>query len=304
MIEFSNSYYFPTIPIPSILIDASKLGVVANDAGAAEQITWIFRHLEQVPSVFLSGPAERVFSNSNGLLYNPALTLQEVLSSSILIVGSGWMTTWETDAINAAHMNEIPTFAVLDHWMNYRERFRNATSLPSYFGVTNELAFGLASQAFPDRPIVKIPDFQLMHYKDHLESNSRGYSNILLLLEPNTNFLNDSKFGITEKIQYEALEFAAKLKKTHNSSAVVVRLHPSQKNNPRLADFLLANSIGVKLSYCDDLLEDLSMASHVIGFNTYGLYLSSMCGIKTYSYFAQDSKHWSYEFANIDSFES
>lgn len=303
MIEFSNSYYFPTTPIPSILIDSSKLGVVANDAGAAEQITWIFRHLEQVPSVFLSGPAASIFSNSK-ILYNPALTLQEVLSSSILIVGSGWMTTWETDAINAAHMNEIPTFAVLDHWMNYRERFRNATSLPSYFGVTNELAFGLASQAFPDRPVVKIPDFQLMHYRDYLLSNSRVHSNILLLLEPNTNFLNGSKFGISEKIQYEALEFAAKLKKIHNSAAVVVRLHPSQKNNPRLEDSLLSNSIGVKLSNCDDLVEDLSMASHVIGFNTYGLYLSSMCGIKTYSYFAQNPKHWSHEFANIDSFKS
>lgn len=303
MIEFSNSYYFPTTPIPSILIDASKLGVVANDAGAAEQITWVLRHLTQVPSVFLSGPAESIFSNSK-ILYSPALTLQEVLFSSILIVGSGWMTNWETDAINAAHANKIPTFAVLDHWMNYRERFGNATSLPSYFGVTNELAFELASQAFPDRPVVKIPDFQLMHYRDYLDSNSRGHSNILLLLEPNTNFLNGSNFGITEKIQHEALEFAVKLKNIHNSSAVVVRLHPSQKNNPRLEDSILSNSTEVKLSYCDDLLEDLSMASHVIGFNTYGLYLSSMCGIKTHSYFAQDSNHWSYDFANIDSFIS
>ena len=72
-------------------------------------------------------------------------------TSSVVITGTGWSSDLEHQARKLAFSRNIPSVAVLDHWVNYRERFkRNGTSqLPGELWVSDAEA---ATFGFPNVP--------------------------------------------------------------------------------------------------------------------------------------------------------
>lgn len=303
--NFENITYFREIPaltetsnaeIPSFVRWASKICVAANDAGGAEQIAWLMRKMNRKIHVFLSGPAINVFERS-GIDFEPISVMSDLMKSDLVITGSGWMSTHENDVIRFCQSQGIACLTVLDHWVNFKERFlKEPVAIPNLFAVTNLPALELANEAFPDKPVWLLPDFQIEFFKSSIVQDGLR-CRILVLMEPSPALSSD--FCITLDMEEGLIQYATQLRKIRGLRNVVLRPHPSQGLESQRLSELKEKFPEVLLSKNKDLIEDLRESAVVLGFSSYGLYISAMCGIDTMSYFAGSIGHWTSQFKAI-----
>jgi len=282
--------------LPHFISSARKIGVVAYDAGGAEQVAWVLKDIKKKVLAYIGGPAIKIFQNS-GVTYEKSNNLNQLIDCDLVISGSGWMSSLENDVIRKCNYFQIPCITVLDHWVHYQERFvREPKANPKMFAVTNLPALQIANLAFPDQPIWLFPDRQVEFYKSRIE-NSFLKSDVLVLLEPSS--ILSSAFSITDELERTLIRSAVRIKEKRNLKTVTLRLHPSQVPTDVKYLNLQAEFPGLSISATADLVDNLKLAAVVLGFNTYGLYLSAMCGLETRSYFAGATNHWTYNFKNL-----
>lgn len=284
--------------IPDYILNAEVIGIAANDAGGAEQLSWLVKNLPQKVLAYISGPANRIFEDS-GLLLNRVEDVENLLICDLVITGSGWMSQFEVEVIKEARRQGIPCVTILDHWVNYLERFGNSESnQPQNLAVTNPMALQIAQDKFPDKLIWLLPDFQIRSYKQSLTNFKGAHNFVLVLLEPETRI--GSQFIINHKIIQDVVASAISIKHFRGLDKVIIRPHPSQIGDPSLLRLLEKFSGEVEMSKGASLLEDLKISDVVVGLSSYALYISSMCEIDTYSYFAAMNGHWTEWFPKIE----
>jgi RimJ/RimL family protein N-acetyltransferase len=282
--------------LPHFISSARKIGVVAYDAGGAEQVAWLLKDIKKKVLAYIGGPAIKIFEYS-GVTFEKSNDLNELIDCDLVISGSGWMSSLENDAIRKCNYFKVPCITVLDHWMHYQERFvREPKVNPKMLAVTNLPALQIANVAFPNQPIWLFPDRQVEYYKSRIE-NSFLKSDVLVLLEPSS--ILSSGFTITDELERAVIRSAIRIKEKRKLETVTLRLHPSQDATNVKYLNLQAEFPDLLISATADLVGNLKLAAVVLGFNTYGLYLSAMCGIETRSYFAGATDHWTNNFKNL-----
>ncbi len=268
------------------LVHDAPTAVICHDAGGAEIIA---RHVRDFfPNHLISahGPAAAVFAD---VLGEPATTSVEaaIHASTQVIVGTGWQTDIESDALRTALSLGRPTVAVLDHWTDYESRFRrhNQTILPDEIWVSDSHAKSLAEIAFPTTQIRLITN----QYVDEFVATvgrKRALDPIGTLL-----FLSDNVTGFAQRTtgddfslgftQYDALDYVLANLETIASriDKVVIRPHPSEACELYVR-YLQDETVCISLSQ-DDLATDIARAQVVVGFGTMAMYLASECGVRT-----------------------
>ncbi len=268
------------------LVHDAPTAVICHDAGGAEIIA---RHVRDFfPNHLISahGPAAAVFAD---VLGEPATTSVEaaIHASTQVIVGTGWQTNIESDALRAALSLGRPTVAVLDHWTDYESRFRrlNQTVLPDEIWVTDSHAKSLAEIAFPTTQIRLITNQYVDEFVATVARDRRSdpIGTLLFLSENVTGFAqrttgDDLSLGFT---QYDAFDYVLANVETIDSriNKVVIRPHPSEACEP-YARYLQDGTVCISLSQ-DDLDTDIARAHVVVGFGTMAMYLASECGVRT-----------------------
>ncbi len=285
--------------IPDFVREARSIGIVANDAGGAEQISWLLRELSQPIFAHLNGPAKAVFER-NQTKFSPVKEVERVMDCDLLITGSGWMSEIELSAIHLARMRGTPCLTILDHWVNYRERFQRfgqSEVRPQMIGVTNSFALEKAQEVFSQNPIWLIPDFQIRHYQSVIHATVSEPNNILVLLEPSA--IQDSRLHSVNSPTEELINKSIIVGRERQFDRVIVRLHPAQASTSWLGfdPSLFANEI--EFSDKQSLLEDLLHCKAVIGISSYALYIAAMCGKETYSCTRRVEGHWTDNFPVI-----
>lgn len=275
--------------IPPFINSAKTIGIAANDVGGAQQIYNLMKTLDKPFVALLNGPAIKVFENGN-INYQLLKSESDLLECELVITGSGWMSNLEFNVLRLCQLNLIPCLTILDHWVNYRARFsRDFDLVPNMLAVTNQLALSFAKKEFLKTPIFLIPDFELIEYQLQINQALKR-DKVLVLLEPNSG-LSDY-FLIHLDMELEIINKALIINQEKGYSGVIVRPHPSTLSlNSKILD-LINNIESISISSNVSLKDDFKVANVVAGFSSYGLYLSSLSGIETYSYFAKDTKHW------------
>ena len=150
-----------------------RTAVVCNDAGAANVIIELLLQTGRTDwRPFMQGPALNIWMEAF-----PEIRVFDSLSeclneANVLISGTGWSTDLEHVARKKASHNGIRTIAMIDHWVNYPERFtrENNTVYPDEIWVSDDYAFELAKLNFKNISIIKIPNFYLMRLVDFAQS--------------------------------------------------------------------------------------------------------------------------------------
>jgi RimJ/RimL family protein N-acetyltransferase len=283
--------------VPDLILHARRIGIVAYDAGGAEQIKWLLQNLTAEVLVFVDGPATHIFSNSD-ISYVNARDLQEVMGCDLLITGSGWMSDFELLAIKEAKARNLTCITILDHWINFFERFGNdPDGHPLLLAVTNHLALQIAKEKFPTTLIWLLPDAQILDFQTRLRNSIQNSDCVLVLLEPIST--TNSEFAISGTQINFLLESAISMKKENGLRVVIIRPHPSSSYIPFIEKKLAEFPGELCLSDKNSLLDDLESSKIVLGLSTYALYISAMCGFETYSVFAGVHGHWTCNFPNI-----
>ena len=130
-----------------------NVAIVSHDSGGAEILSSWLNHNYCNAHVVAKGPAKKIFKSKCAQV--KFLELNDALNrSSWLLAGTGWQTNFEIQAISKARKLGIKTVAFLDHWVNYRERFKfnGSEILPDEIWVGDRDAETLASNIFREIP--------------------------------------------------------------------------------------------------------------------------------------------------------
>ncbi len=266
-----------------------KVLVVTHDAGGSEIIAaYVKKHLlEKDFHVYAAGPGARVFRRED-IPFKKVPIAKKGLSRLVqknkdvefVLLGTGWMTTIERDALVEAKKNNLKTVVYLESWSGYRERFGYPEkswqkNLPNEMWVGDKHASVIAKNCFPQTKIKLVPN-QYFHsfvkrYRDARASHMKDRGIL---------FLSDVAPGL-EQI-FETL--LAILVKKKNSLSLYIRFHPADdrtRYDAIIKKYL--KQIQVKKSTENDIVRDLLRARVVIGTETVAMAVASLSGIKTIS---------------------
>ena len=219
-----------------------KIATVCHDAGGAEIVSSLLRRQNIKCKYALFGPALPIFQRKIESIANQTI-VDALYDVDLLICGTSSPSTCELDAIVLAHSQGIKSIAILDHWINYRERFllENQLITPDEIWVVDETAKQLASKALPE---VNINLIENPYKEDFLEiltvaqqrhlNNSRreNRKTILYVTEPTSEHAerkyDDPRYwGYTEqeavKYFFENITSIAP-----DVLKVIIRPHPSE----------------------------------------------------------------------------
>ena len=220
------------------MIDTKKITVVSHDAGGAELLSSYVRRNKLNVSFVLDGPAVKIYERKLGSIENLTL-IEGIEKSNVIICSTSWQSDIEYNAIRIAKEKNKKTIAVLDHWINYKERFiRNSIErLPHEIWVGDNIAYRMARQIFEATPIKIIENPYFQDLKDELQTirllprSFSGYS-ILYVCEPvkehaRRHYGNERHWGYTED---DALKyFLNRLHAiTNEIGSIKIRPHPSE----------------------------------------------------------------------------
>jgi hypothetical protein len=277
----------------------SSVAVCAHDAGAASHMAaWLAPHRSQLRAC-LEGPARSLLTERLGALPEHSLE-SSIKDACMLISGSGWSSDLEHNARALARMRGIPCVAVLDHWVNYRERFvRNEVEvLPDQLWVADEEAHALAQAAFPDLPVLQLPNNWLREISKIVTSTrmrpaQHPARKLIYLLEPiREEWQNAQKPGepgevqgiryLLEKLpELIRLGWVAPLK---DLEALTLRLHPSEPSGKY--DALLEEAerhCPIRLDTSKTLAKALAANDAAFGCETQALVAAIACGLPAFS---------------------
>ncbi len=275
-----------------------QITICANDAGAAYHLMEIFKNNFNNTKLCLDGPALNIFKDQFKDLRNHNLH-ESLIDSELLISGTGWSSDLEHDSRKIALKRGIFSIALLDHWVNYFERFCKSKEviLPNEIWVTDYDALRIANEVFSKVPIYKIPNIWLDNIKDkvikkkNLKSDSitTKPSRLLYLSEPIR-----SKWGKYQKAEFQSMRyFLSHLENLSEMNMIcpfdeiqeiIIKLHPSEdfsKYDNLINDF--DKIVPIKITSERDLSEVLANSDASFGCETQALVVSINCGLPTFS---------------------
>lgn len=265
--------------------------VVCHDAGGAEIVARIARDALRFPLVYAAGPAFQVFKRvmGNGLPIRSDL-VQVIASAAQVITGTGWQSDVERRAMAIALTTGVPVAAVLDHWVNYTERFlfEETLLMPTQIWVGDETARDLAESAFPTTPIKA---FRNPCFREFREAVLARREQPGVLCSSDALFIGDNVTEFAQAItgsplgfgftQFDALRFVINQCQSIDSrlDRIVIRPHPSES----LEGYLSVNSLkGVALAPSENsLVDDVAGVGVAFGLYSMALYLASQAGVRS-----------------------
>jgi hypothetical protein len=253
------------------------LGVICNDAGAGNIIlSWLKCTKIKPIYYFVQGPSKTIKDSLFIPGENQVNLPDTILKSKTVLTGTGWQTNLEHDARSLAIENGIRSIAVIDHWVNYNERFiRNEVTIwPNEFWVTDIYAHEYAKKCFPGQIIYRKKNIYLNRQLSDIKKYSCDENNtdVLYVLEPVR-----SNWGKTTQGEFQALDYFMK-----NRSRIGIPAHSKIRLRPHPSDvigkydqWISANSeSNVTLDRSRNLASAIGSAKWVAGCETYAMVLA------------------------------
>ena len=281
------------------------VALVAHDAGAASHMAAWFSNSNFPLRIYAEGPAKSLFLKAFDQPLEASLRLA-VCNSSILVSGTGWASDLEHRARILASDRNIPSFSVLDHWANYRERFQRDSQevLPDQLWVTDADAAALATTALPSVPVLQLPNFWLEALYREVQTLRAGTPAIfqprrparrlLYLLEPIRVSWSQGPVVKPESGEFQGVRYWLKqlprlieegwVAPPHELEALALRPHPSEpvgKYDALIAE--AASSWPMQLDRAPALAEALAWADAAFGCETQALVAAMACHLPAFS---------------------
>lgn len=273
-----------SITFDAALSKVHSAAVVCHDAGAANiVIAGLMTTGRSDWRAYMQGPAEKLWGEAFSDVAS-CHTLDSAMEGvELLVTGTGWASDVEHKARVLAKSYGVFSIAVIDHWVNYEERFvRNGKTVwPDEFWVTDEYALEIARHTFPDRIVRLLPNHYVeMQLRDIAQEEVTGAPELLYVLEPTRN---DWGRGIPG--EFQALDyFVRHLPNLGLPSGTIIRLRPHPSDTRGKYDDWIAGhpNLNIQQDVSLNITKSLGRASWVAGCESFALVLGLMAGRKCY----------------------
>ncbi len=266
-----------------------KVLVIAHDAGGAEIIAaYVQKNFTKKDFVIYgAGPASKVFKRV-GLLSQKITERHDAILRIIkkhhdvefVLLGTGWMTAIESQALFIAKTEGLKTVCYLESWLNYRERFGYPAlgwqkRLPDEIWVGDKYALALAQKCF-SKTLVRFVRNEyfieiIRHYKELLHLKKKKHEILF--------------FSDAVPIAEDALKLLLDYLSEHPSSLdLKISFHPAddqERYNALIQKY--TDRIHVTKSKERDIVKNLLSARVVVGTETVAMIASVLVGIPTIS---------------------
>ena len=206
-----------------------KIAIISHDAGGAEILSSLCTTIKQKKKYYLKGPAKKIFKkNLKKKILNSKK--KEVISWSDLIITSTSVNSdLEKKFIDCALLNNKNVISILDHWVNYYERFFFKKKLlkPTEIWTVDKEAQALAKNIF-SRKIYLLNNFYLKNLKKNKFLRKKNKFVNFLFASDNIDGKNKTSHDI--KVFKKFLKKFKKIK-TLKPKKLFFKTHPSEKNN-------------------------------------------------------------------------
>lgn len=270
---------------------AAPLAVACHDSGAANLIAAWLREWQQEVRLCLSGPAANLwFGHNPGVVLLP---LDRALrGAATLLSGTGWASAHEHDARKQAKSLGVRSVAVVDHWVNYRERFirHGELILPNELWVADAYAKAEAHRCFPGMPVRQLPNLYLQRLVAEVAACGPAApaevpAGVLYVLEPIRRDWGSGERRDTRPGELQAFEyFLAYLGRIGAADAhIVLRPHPSDppgKYNDWLMRFA---DLNLTIDGVTALARQIATADWVVGCESFALAIAIESGRLVFS---------------------
>jgi len=259
--------------------------IVLHDAGAANlAIAWIDAGILPDTMVYAEGPAAKLWEEQARPQLMPSLNAA-LRDAAVLVSGTGWQGRLEHDARAIGRARGIRSVAVLDHWVNYPERFvrEGAAILPETLLVADREAAAIAERCFPGIPVVTLPNCYLDRQIAAIAAAGEPAEQnaILAVMEPAR-----TDWGRGESGEFQALDYLVARWSDAGfapDAPFSLRPHPSEPVG-RYAEWLQRTPLmRAEISVGQTLAEDIAQASIVVGLNSYALTIALAVGRSVWS---------------------
>lgn len=262
----------------------SPLAVAANDAGAANLICgWLEDRPDLTLRVVADGPARLIVQRHfPGLEFCP--TVDEALAGArMLLSGTSWVSTLEHDARKRARSVGVPSIGVIDHWINYAERFERDGEivLPDTIWVGDEYALAIARGVFPGVEIEQRPnrylEREVAEVRRAAVPAADGRTHILYVLEP---IRAEWARHAPEPGEFQALDYFFTVLPRLTSSPLEIRLRPHPHDPPGKYDTWAARQKRhpVRIDNGGALSAAIAWADWVVGCETFAMVIALHAG--------------------------
>lgn len=256
------------------------MAVVAHDAGAANLIIAWLKDWEWSVRACVHGPARKLWEQAFPNQFTFATPEEAMQGCASLLSGTGWASALEHDARCTGLARGIRVAAVVDHWVNYPQRFEreNQTVWPDELWVADDWARDIARQTLPSLPIRQ---FENLYLNGQVARVSAAPNNgtLLYVLEPVRN-----NWGRGEDGEFQALEYTlSHLEELGNIPVRKVLLRPHPSDPAGKYDRYLNTDPRIELDNSEDMAAAISKADIVVGVESFALTLAHAAGRVTYS---------------------
>lgn len=269
------------------LLAVLPLAVVCHDAGGANQIIALLKR-HRIPAnrlqPFMQGPAAALWTHHfPGVPVCPDLPFA-LDGASALLSGTGWASSLEHDARCEAARRGLPSAALLDHWVNYPQRFirDGHRQLPDEMWVCDAHAEALARTSFPGMSVRRIRD----HY---LAQECAALTPVGSLSEPRVLFVCEpalSNWGRDREGEFQALDYFLSrldLAGIPPEARIVIRPHPSEPQGKYDRWLASQSRPGMTIDAGEGLRSALARSRWVAGCQSYAMVVALAAGRTVYS---------------------
>ncbi len=263
--------------------DDTRVLIVAHDAGGANILAHLVDTFHGEVYFALSGPAGEIFLERFGEEVVLNKTLESLHSVSAVVTGTSEKSDFEWQMIQEALSIGKPVYAVLDHWINYAQRFvRDGIALyPTEIWVADKYAFDIAVTEFPDGVVRWIDNpytgavlakiAELRHdttTKSAVLNVTNEEVQILYVTEPAGRLArNLDRFpGVQEYTEFDAVRYFLDhaLQAFSALGTLTIRVHPSEPRNKY--DVVLLSYPDIRIIVSESPLAfDLAHSTAVVG---------------------------------------
>ena len=270
----------------------SPVAVVCHDAGAANLVFAWLRHwfdaglLDQHKfNLVLQGPAEKAWQHHPVPLPHLELhnSLDAIEGCHSVLTGTGWASNLEHQARQTAQALDIPSIAVVDHWVNYAMRFERdgVVVLPTQIWVADAEAARMAKAQFEGVIVLELPNVYLQQLVQHIPPVPAACRNLLYVLEPVRNDWGRGVQGEFQSLDFFVQHLAQVV--GHGSVHITLRPHPSDPADKYTAWIQAQGSLNIQLDQQMDLNQSIAQARWVVGVESFALVVASAAGRDTFS---------------------
>lgn len=251
--------------------------MVAHDAGAANLIIgWLRCQKNLEVQTCLAGPAIDLWVDAFGYVRNVELD-KVFLGVKTLLSGTSYSSDIEHRARARAKKSGVFSVAVIDHWVNYPERFQRngVTQLPDEIWVADKDALDIALSCFPETVVCQKPNLYLDDLVNkirlaELGRQKKSGSRVLYALEPiRHSWADGGAAGEFQALDY----FIQNCQKIGVDETTEIRLRPHPSDPPGKYDSWISDKANWNLSVelNESLVELVGWADTVVGCETYAL---------------------------------